>query len=489
MTDRPIAATAPIAEKEPNKKAYKWLIRGTVGLLTLFFVAGIVWGANDILLHEGKYPPEAAPDETITNPPATKAELYDYVRDAIALALSEKPKLNAETTFNLHDEAFMDSIAFTGENADWLTNIMKHTIPQFEDQLKKGEMNVETEYGDVLDAFLWHIQGDPNDLSDAANVFNYFRCSVCGNTEDAPQEICPNCGSENAYVEKFRDEYNIVLSFADGSDALFAHFPMRSNEERLAMLGDGLASFAKINAITVQYTNARIVANINRTTKKINSLQFIKDIRITAGIQPIAPLDYVGIADVSFTIQECNTFNFTWLHADICSDGNPAESKILSPKQASYLSLKIYAPEGTKITWASDRPEIVAIDADGYINAGAENGEAVISASFDFDGKTYTDTIQISVKTPTEGVKIDRRKLSMKTGETAQLKAEVSPSDATYQDVTWHSENPMIAEVDANGLVTAKNRGVVAIYCLTEDDYWRATCTITIEGDDSRGAN
>ena len=48
--------------------------------------------------------------------------------------------------------------------------------------------------------------------------------------------------------------------------------------------------------------------------------------------------------------------------------------------------------------------------------------------------------------------------ITLKKDETAQLTAVITPSDATYQTVTWASDKTNVATVDANGKVTAYTR-------------------------------
>lgn len=44
------------------------------------------------------------------------------------------------------------------------------------------------------------------------------------------------------------------------------------------------------------------------------------------------------------------------------------------------------------------------------------------------------------------------------------------PENATYRDITWSSSAPEVAEVDSNGIVTAKAAGKAIISAKTADD-------------------
>ena len=57
------------------------------------------------------------------------------------------------------------------------------------------------------------------------------------------------------------------------------------------------------------------------------------------------------------------------------------------------------------------------------------------------------------------GVSIDRSSAELVIGETLQLSATVTPSDATDQSITWTSSNTNVATVISNGMVRAISEG------------------------------
>jgi len=67
-------------------------------------------------------------------------------------------------------------------------------------------------------------------------------------------------------------------------------------------------------------------------------------------------------------------------------------------------------------------------------------------------------------------------------GASTQLTAKVLPSNATYQNVTWSSDNPGVASVDANGKVTAANYGSATITARTMIGGIIGTATINVNG-------
>ena len=64
-------------------------------------------------------------------------------------------------------------------------------------------------------------------------------------------------------------------------------------------------------------------------------------------------------------------------------------------------------------------------------------------------------------------------------GDQIQLSVTVSPDDATDKTVTWSTSNASVAEVDANGLVTAIAPGTAKITATTTNGI-EAICTVTV---------
>ena len=120
-------------------------------------------------------------------------------------------------------------------------------------------------------------------------------------------------------------------------------------------------------------------------------------------------------------------------------------------------------------------------DEDGYFKGTKETGDATVTASFEFNGKTYSDECLVHVRIPVENSKISSRKLTLSPGETHELKVTVGPKDATVKTVTWYTENESIATVDENGVVTAVSPGVATVYSLSDDGYYKSSCEVTVK--------
>ena len=76
------------------------------------------------------------------------------------------------------------------------------------------------------------------------------------------------------------------------------------------------------------------------------------------------------------------------------------------------------------------------------------------------------------------GIKLDADEMKLSVGDVGTLKATVEPTDATEKTITWTSDKPSIATVDANGNVTGVAVGTATITAQAGGK--TATCTVTV---------
>ena len=77
------------------------------------------------------------------------------------------------------------------------------------------------------------------------------------------------------------------------------------------------------------------------------------------------------------------------------------------------------------------------------------------------------------------GVTLNMQNVSIEVGNSTNLIATITPSNATNQKVTWKSENEAIARV-INGVVYGVSEGTTRIAVITEDGNQTTYCTITV---------
>ena len=80
-------------------------------------------------------------------------------------------------------------------------------------------------------------------------------------------------------------------------------------------------------------------------------------------------------------------------------------------------------------------------------------------------------------------IALDKTELSLEPGQTAKLKASLTPADATYKYIFWESSDEAVATVSDSGLVTAVADGTATI---TAKSWYgnTATCAVTVKTPD-----
>ena len=78
------------------------------------------------------------------------------------------------------------------------------------------------------------------------------------------------------------------------------------------------------------------------------------------------------------------------------------------------------------------------------------------------------------------GVTLNETSLALAVDETETLIATVQPNDAANKEVLWTSDNPAVASVTANGLVTAHSIGTAKIIVTTVEGNKTATCNVEV---------
>ena len=117
------------------------------------------------------------------------------------------------------------------------------------------------------------------------------------------------------------------------------------------------------------------------------------------------------------------------------------------------------ATNKTVMWWVSDT-SLATIDENGVLTANGENKSGKVTVTAKAGKHTATKNITILSHAnviPVQEVKITGVK-EISIGNSALFKAEVVPSDATFNRVTWKSSDEWVAEVDSTGRVSASSK-------------------------------
>ncbi len=133
------------------------------------------------------------------------------------------------------------------------------------------------------------------------------------------------------------------------------------------------------------------------------------------------------------------------------------------------------------VTWASDDETIATVDENGVVT-GVKEGEVDIIVTT-VDGEKTA-----ACKVTVESVRVESIDVTQVSklgiGDSKPLTATIIPETATVQDVIWSSDNPAVAAVDENGVVTGKSAGEAVITATAVDnEEISASATITVSAE------
>ncbi|MFS4494148.1 Ig-like domain-containing protein [Maribacter sp. 2308TA10-17] len=133
------------------------------------------------------------------------------------------------------------------------------------------------------------------------------------------------------------------------------------------------------------------------------------------------------------------------------------------------------------VTWSSSDDSIAAVDTNGLVTAVTE-GTATITVTTTDGNFTATSLISVNaLPVPVTGVNVNPNSATLIEGNSEQLTAVVSPTNADDASVTWSSSDTSIATVTTGGLVTGISQGTATITASTADGNFTATSLITVE--------
>ena len=467
-----------MAEKKFDKQ--KLFSVAVTVILIVFFVGGFWIGLDRVRAMEGTFPPNDI-KEGLSPAPQTAEEAVNYLDTVISKALQEKPQLSSDDNFSV------DSSSLVTDGSDTFNSALLFAKDGFRNHISSAEDTegklTAVNFGEDISELLRVPSLDGAEVTEFRCNYIYYQCPSCGLTGDEQLSSCEPCGSNREYFVKYRPEYEIELSFGPdmmytSPEAFNANFPQRTEEQIDALTSGVLSDVMTIDSREYSYNSFKIYFKVNRLTDEIVYLSFIKGIDVKADVTFIGKYETLGSNSISFSMTENMNYGFTWPALTLNK-----EVLEIEPKGTDNLlaTLTCENPLDMTVTWSSSDESIATVDADGYIGTTAKTGEAVITATYEYLGKTYSDTCIVKVKTPVESMKMSKKSVDLAVGETFTLSTKISPKKATIQTVKWYSEDESIATVDVNGVVTAIGEGTVIVYALSDDGYYRSTCEVTVE--------
>lgn len=209
-----------------------------------------------------------------------------------------------------------------------------------------------------------------------------------------------------------------------------------------------------------------------------------------------------GVAAGEATITATSTFDpnqSATCAVEVTNSTTPTEPEVKLNKEALTLTLADDpvtetlsvtvdgAPTAESITWDSDNKDVATV-AEGVVTAHTA-GKANITATLTVNEKEHVLTCVVTVEAKPDvtisvtGISVTPTEINAKVGDTIpDLIAEITPDNATNQEVTWESSDTDVVTVGNNGSITIVGPGTATVTVKSvENQEISASCTITIK--------
>lgn len=177
-------------------------------------------------------------------------------------------------------------------------------------------------------------------------------------------------------------------------------------------------------------------------------------------------------------------------HNDIWKDIPPKSVTGISLKDSTTILAgnsetlypEIMPPDAydRRFSWTSSVPSIASVNDNGTVT-GIAKGTAVISViTSDGEHKAECSVTVSSIEIHVTGISLTEHSVSISDGNYHHLSAEISPTDATNQNLDWASSDVSIVTVDSGGTIHAEYPGTAEITVRTRDGLFSDSCNITV---------
>ena len=240
--------------------------------------------------------------------------------------------------------------------------------------------------------------------------------------------------------------------------------------------------FAKKGEITV---NNCTVDNVTVGSSADNSVIYMKNGAVIKNLNAKEDVSVKGTGTVEKVSGSGNVNKDSGITVGVAVTGVKLDKTETNVTVDGKVTLKAtVSPDNAgnkEVEWSSSDSTIASVDNNGVVT-GHKAGTATITVKTKDGGKTATCKVTVTDKVvAVTEVKLDKTTAEMKVSDTLTLTATVTPDNATNKKVTWKSDKTDIADVDANGKVTAKAKGTATITVTTEDGGKTAKCVVTVD--------
>ncbi len=157
---------------------------------------------------------------------------------------------------------------------------------------------------------------------------------------------------------------------------------------------------------------------------------------------------------------------------------NAPRELFLGDEQLLSADIDVDGNESRTVEWSSANPTVASVTRGGRVIATGLGTAVIRVQSTTFVG--LKDSVVLAVRFP-RTVTLTPSTATFGPGQTRQLSAQVTAEDGFSTALSWRSDNPTVAMVSSNGMVTGLAQGTATITAaLRADTTRRGTATITI---------
>lgn len=182
--------------------------------------------------------------------------------------------------------------------------------------------------------------------------------------------------------------------------------------------------------------------------------------------------------------------NYFYIHAfDVVAD-NVSQGKVTTVRLSqdniqmkSYevvqLKASVYPETATDkgVVWTSSDESVATVDEDGYVTAGKDGGDAVITATAHDGGASASCKVHVTKYIPAEKVTLDTTSLTVKPDTWFTLTPTILPADATDQCYWSVSDESVVMNIEGNKFYALKT-GVAEVTFTAGNK--SATCVVEV---------
>lgn len=305
------------------------------------------------------------------------------------------------------------------------------------------------------------------------NTLQYSNSSKQNFTNDVVYKIIAEDGSSanwtvkakvasaaDADIISFSTLYQVESSVIDKTARIITNKTAKGSD-----LTKVVAYYTLSPGASLKYNNTAVVSGTTALDFSKGTLNLTVTPQTGAGVQWSVKVQDTVVNDIPVASLSFNELT----HSIVVGQSKTLTVNIL-PADATDKSLK----------WSVTDTSIATVNSQGLIMAKKAGTTSVNVRTNDGNKLAVATIIVTNAVVSVADISIVPTSVNMLNQTIRQLKAEITPLDATNQKVVWTSSNEAIAEVNSLGIVTANSVGTVTITATTNDGAKTATCQVTV---------